>query len=118
MNDLQKKEFELLKLFVDICEQLDLTYYLVCGSALGAVKYNGFIPWDDDIDIVMFHKDYKKIEKALCNLESDEFVEDAVRAAAERAALRELLEEEHIYAEGGMTMAALDIDDEPDKEDN
>lgn len=59
MNDLQKKEFELLKLFVDICEQLDLTYYLVCGSALGAVKYNGFIPWDDDIDVALPRKDYE-----------------------------------------------------------
>jgi RNA polymerase sigma factor (sigma-70 family) len=61
-------------------------------------------------------KKFKDFAKKL--LESDEFVEEAVRAAAERAALRELLEEEHIYAEGGMTMAALDIDDEPDKEDN
>ena len=59
MTDLQKKEFEILCLFVDICNQLKLEYYLVCGSALGAAKYNGFIPWDDDIDVALPRKDYE-----------------------------------------------------------
>lgn len=59
MNDLQKREFEILKVFVDICEKLDLTYYLVCGSALGAVKYQGFIPWDDDVDVALPREDYE-----------------------------------------------------------
>lgn len=59
MNELQKKEFELLKIFINVCEQLNLRYYLVCGSALGAVKYGGFIPWDDDIDVGMFREDYE-----------------------------------------------------------
>ncbi len=59
MNQLQKKEFELLKCFIEICEELQLTYYLVCGSALGAVKYGGFIPWDDDIDVGMPREDYQ-----------------------------------------------------------
>ena len=60
MNDLQKKELEILKVFIDICEKLDLTYYLVCGSALGAVKYQGFIPWDDDVDVALPREDYEK----------------------------------------------------------
>lgn len=60
-------------------------------------------------------KKFKDFAKKL--LESDEFAEEAVRATAERAALRELLEEERIYAENGITMAALDIDEEPEKED-
>lgn len=59
MNELQKVEFELLRQFLAVCEKLDLTYYLVCGSALGAVKYNGFIPWDDDIDVALPRKDYE-----------------------------------------------------------
>ena len=49
----------MLKVFVDICEKLELPYYLICGSALGAAKYQGFIPWDDDIDVGMFRKDYE-----------------------------------------------------------
>lgn len=59
MNDLQKIEFEMLKHLVQICENLNLKYYLVCGSALGAVKYNGFIPWDDDIDVALPREDYE-----------------------------------------------------------
>ena len=59
MNELQQKEFELLKCFIEICEKLELTYYLVCGSALGAVKYKGFIPWDDDVDVALPREDYE-----------------------------------------------------------
>lgn len=59
MNDLQKIEFEILKDFVRICDELELKYFLVCGSALGAAKYKGFIPWDDDIDVALPRKDYE-----------------------------------------------------------
>lgn len=59
MTELQKIEFEMLKHFVEICNKLNLTYYLVCGSALGAVKYQGFIPWDDDIDVALPRPDYE-----------------------------------------------------------
>ena len=59
MNDLQKKELELLKCFTEICDRLGLRYYLVCGSALGAVKYGGFIPWDDDVDVGLLREDYE-----------------------------------------------------------
>lgn len=65
MNELQQTEFEILKYFDRICTQLKLSYFLVCGSALGAVKYGGFIPWDDDIDVAMYREDYAVfIEKA------------------------------------------------------
>ena len=53
MTDLQTIEVGLLKQFISVCEKLKLTYYMVCGSALGAAKYEGFIPWDDDIDVAL-----------------------------------------------------------------
>lgn len=59
MNELQKKEWELLQCVIEICDRLKIKYYLVCGSALGAVKYKGFIPWDDDVDIAMLRPDYE-----------------------------------------------------------
>ena len=59
MTDLQKIEFDMLKEFVNICDTLGIKYYLVCGSALGAVKYNGFIPWDDDLDVALMRSDYE-----------------------------------------------------------
>ncbi len=65
MNRLQKTELELLRNLIDVCGKLELRYYLVCGSALGAVKYGGFIPWDDDIDVGMPREDYRTfIERA------------------------------------------------------
>lgn len=60
MNALQEKSFELLRQVVQICEKWDIPYYLVCGTALGAVKYQGFIPWDDDIDVGLLRPDYER----------------------------------------------------------
>ena len=59
MTDLQKAELAILKEFIRICDSLHLTYYLVCGTALGAAKYSGFIPWDDDIDVALPREDYE-----------------------------------------------------------
>ena len=60
MNELQKKELELLKAFVAVCDKHHLQYFLVGGSTLGAIRHKGFIPWDDDIDVGMPRKDYDK----------------------------------------------------------
>ena len=59
MNELQQTEFALLKMFDQVCAKLGLKYFLVCGSALGAAKYQGFIPWDDDIDVALYRSDYE-----------------------------------------------------------
>ncbi len=59
MNKLQKKQLRLLESFIQVCDALQLRYFLVCGSALGAVKYRGFIPWDDDIDVGLMRQDYE-----------------------------------------------------------
>ena len=71
MTELQKKELELLEIFIKICEQLGLQYYLVCGTALGAAKYEGFIPWDDDIDVALPRRDYEEFLKR-----ADEFLSE------------------------------------------
>lgn len=77
MNKLQEIEFEMLKEFVRICEELNLTYYLVCGSALGAVKYKGFIPWDDDLDVALPRPDYEIFcQKAQSMLPSHLFLQN------------------------------------------
>jgi len=60
MNEQQRVSFELLEVFVSICEKWEIPYFLVCGSALGAVKYGGFIPWDDDVDVGLLRKDYQR----------------------------------------------------------
>lgn len=60
MNAIQQKVFGLLSCFVRVCEELHIPYYLVCGTALGAVKYSGFIPWDDDVDVGLLRPDYER----------------------------------------------------------
>jgi lipopolysaccharide cholinephosphotransferase len=63
MNDLQKCQLNLLKGFIRVCDKHNLTYYLCGGTCLGAVRHQGFIPWDDDIDVMMPRKDYDKFIK-------------------------------------------------------
>ena len=65
MNEIQKTELNILKEFIRVCKEIGAPYFLVCGSCLGAVKYGGFIPWDDDIDVGMRREDYELfLEKA------------------------------------------------------
>lgn len=60
LREVQLKGYEILNHVVDICEKNGLTYYLSSGTLLGAIRHDGFIPWDNDIDIEMPIKDYRK----------------------------------------------------------
>ena len=60
MNDLQKRLLVIFKAFAEVCEKHNLSYFLNGGSCLGAIRHKGFIPWDDDIDVMMPREDYEK----------------------------------------------------------
>lgn len=63
LENLHKTQVEMLKTFIKVCKKLNLQYFLIGGSALGAVRHKGFIPWDDDIDIGMPREDYERFLK-------------------------------------------------------
>lgn len=59
LEQLKVVELEMLKEFISVCKKLNLRYYALGGTLLGAVRHKGFIPWDDDIDIGMPRADYE-----------------------------------------------------------
>lgn len=61
LSDIQKTLLHMLKWFHTYCYENGLTYYIVGGSMLGAIRHGGFIPWDDDIDVVLPRPDYDKL---------------------------------------------------------
>ena len=63
LSQLQTIELENLKMFIDICDRLDLSYFVYGGTLLGVEKYSGMIPWDDDIDVAMPRESYMKFVK-------------------------------------------------------
>ncbi|MCY4778537.1 LicD family protein [Sphingobacterium sp. UT-1RO-CII-1] len=54
------KILDIFKAFIEICEKHDLQYFCHGGTAIGVVRHQGFIPWDDDIDVLMPRPDYEK----------------------------------------------------------
>lgn len=59
-NKVQQRLYELLIELDRVCKQHDIQYFILFGTLLGAVRHKGFIPWDDDVDVVMLPKDYEK----------------------------------------------------------
>ena len=71
MNEVQKGALEVLKKIDEVCKKLDLRYFLAYGTLIGAIRHKGFIPWDDDIDIMMPRKDYDILIKYFIDYKSE-----------------------------------------------
>ncbi|WP_406534321.1 phosphorylcholine transferase LicD [Methanobrevibacter sp.] len=65
LKDIQLVYLELLRFIDNVCAKYDLEYCLTYGTLLGAIRHKGFIPWDDDCDILMIRSDYDKLIEVL-----------------------------------------------------
>lgn len=67
LKDIQQESLEIMKYIREFCDARGIRYFLAFGSLIGAVRHDGFIPWDDDIDVLMPWEDYLRF----CNEFSD-----------------------------------------------
>lgn len=67
LSPLQQKLLTMLEWYHDFCVKNNLTYYVAYGTLLGAVRHSGFIPWDDDVDVLMPRPDYEKFLEIMKN---------------------------------------------------
>ena len=65
MNKLQKEDLKILKTLDAFCKEHDISYVLYAGTLLGAIRHQGYIPWDDDVDVAMDRKNFDRFEKLM-----------------------------------------------------
>lgn len=65
-------QLEVLEVIREVCEKHNIPYFAAYGTLLGAVRHKGFIPWDDDVDIMMLRKDYERF----CQIAPSELPDD------------------------------------------
>lgn len=73
LRKLQLKELDTLVYFKEFCDKNNLLFYLCGGCCIGSLRTGGFIPWDDDIDILMPRDDYEKLYKLWDNDKHERF---------------------------------------------
>ena len=72
LRHVQKKSLQLAKYFSDFCDKNGLLCFLCGGGAIGSIRHQGFIPWDDDLDFFMPRSDYEKLVSLWKEQENDE----------------------------------------------
>ena len=65
ISEIQQMELGIMEYIHEVCQKIGVKYFLSYGSLIGAVRHQGFIPWDDDMDICMLRDDYEKLQDYL-----------------------------------------------------
>jgi len=74
VRDIQIKILTIMKYIDKLCRENGIVYYIMGGTALGAIRHGGFIPWDDDLDIFMTPSQYEKFKAIFENQNNENFV--------------------------------------------
>ena len=73
IRDIQLAQLEMAKELKRVCEENSINYFMDSGTLLGAVRHNGFIPWDDDMDFGMLRNDYERFIRVAPQALSDDY---------------------------------------------
>ena len=73
LDQIRDIQIEILNELDDFCKENGITYFLCNGTLLGAVKYQGYIPWDDDIDVCLLREDYERLLRLYSARSSERF---------------------------------------------
>lgn len=74
IDDIKRRQLNLLKCFKEICDKNNIQYYLGYGTLLGAIRHGGYIPWDDDIDVIIKGEDMKKLVEIMKGYSNYSFI--------------------------------------------
>lgn len=84
LEEIKQLEVDMLVAFDAFCEEHGLRYQLAYGTLIGAIRHQGFIPWDDDIDLIMPHGDFLKMIDIANSFDSKGMLTDRYRLADAR----------------------------------
>lgn len=101
LREIQKIELQILKKIREICDKNNITYFLIGGTLLGAVRHEGFIPWDDDLDIAMFREDYERFIKIAQKELKAPFCITSLFNSEHKMLFSKVFKTDTIYCEGG-----------------
>ncbi len=104
---LQQTLLEMYRDLAEVCQKYDLIPFLCGGSALGAVRHQGFIPWDDDMDIAMSRADYNMLRKVFKKELSEKYVLNAPNySSVAKARFPKIIKKGTVFQEIGTTSAS------------
>lgn len=126
-KELKELQYNLLLYIKEVCEKYDIKYFIGYGTLLGAVRHKGFIPWDDDIDVILLRQDYERFVEVMkgetheyyrfCDIKNGErchgpygIMEDTRTAVTHERFDAVLLKDE------GVSVDIFPLDDLPDNE--